>query len=790
MVKNAVIVPVGSKGGFYVKRPPENGSRDDSLAEGIACYQTFLRGLLDVTDNLNGEVVEPPAQVVRYDGDDPYLVVAADKGTATFSDYANAIAEEYGFWLGDAFASGGSAGYDHKKMGITARGAWESVKRHFREQGKNIQSEPFTVAGVGDMAGDVFGNGMLLSPHTKLVAAFNHLHIFIDPDPDCASSYTERERMFKLPRSSWEDYDTSIISKGGGIFSRSSKRIELSPEACKALEIDECFNQGMTPNQLINAILKAPVDLLWNGGIGTYIKASSETHLEAHDRGNDAVRVDAVELRAKVVGEGGNLGSTQLGRIEFARHGGRINTDAIDNSAGVDCSDHEVNIKVLLNSVVSNGDLTGKHRNELLSDMTDEVSDLVLKDNYLQTQCISLVLSEAPDLLEEHARFINHLEEKSLLDRDIEFLPSKEEVAERLAARDGLTSPEIAVLVSYSKMTLYDELLNSNLPDEEFLFKQLRDYFPAQLGEKFLEQMSTHRLRREIVATVITNEIVNRLGPTCLHRFKEELGASAAECATAFTAVCELFKMQKLWLQIEALDNKIDASAQTAMHRLTRGLVERTMHWILRSRRESQTIDQLVSHFQSGINDLVHSMPECLASMNRTTLDERCDYFSNVGVPAATAMQVAQVVPLSSALDIVEISNSLGAPIDSVAAIYFELGVYLNIQWLRDEIAELNVRTHWHKLAKSELRSDLHYQQRYLSAEILATTQPNPDPEKRIDIWANGNKAAVRKYNELINELKASSSVDFAMLSLAVNEVHKLLSSDRPIASPGKPNQP
>ncbi len=789
MVKNAVIVPVGSKGGFYVKRPPENGNRDDVLAEGIACYQTFLRGLLDITDNLDGDTVTPPDRVVRYDEDDPYLVVAADKGTATFSDYANEVAEDYGFWLGDAFASGGSAGYDHKKMGITARGAWESVKRHFRELGKDIQNEPFTTVGIGDMAGDVFGNGMLLSPHTQLVAAFNHLHIFIDPVPDCESSYAERERLFKLPRSSWEDYNTSIISEGGGVFSRKSKRIELSPQACNALGIEFTDSVAMTPTQLINSILKAPVDLLWNGGIGTYIKANAESHLEAHDRANDAVRVDGNQLRAKVIGEGGNLGATQLGRIEFARNGGRVNTDAIDNSAGVDCSDHEVNIKVLLNSVVSNGDLTGKHRNTLLSDMTDEVADLVLKDNYLQTQCISHILAEAADQLEEHARFINHLEEKALLDREIEFLPGKEEVAERLAARDGLTSPEISVLVSYSKMTLYDDLLNSSLPDEEYLFKQLKDYFPAQLGERFLEQMSVHRLRREIVATVITNEIVNRLGPTCLHRFNEELGASAAECATAFIAVCELFKIQKLWQQIEALDNQIDASIQATMHRLTRGLVERTMHWILRSRRESRTIAELISHFQAGISDLVHSMPECLASVNRTTLDERCDYFSNAGVPADTAMNVARVVPLSSALDIVEISSSLGAPIDSVAAIYFELGVYLNLQWLRDEIAELNVRTHWHKLAKSELRSDLHYQQRYLSAEVLATTEPNADPEKRIGIWANGSQAAVRKYNELINELKASSSVDFAMLSLAVNEVHKLLSSDRPIASPGKQDE-
>jgi len=780
MVKNAVIVPVGSKGGFYVKRPPENGTRDELLAEGIACYKTFLRGLLDLTDNLSGDSVTPPKQVVRFDEDDPYLVVAADKGTATFSDYANEVAEEYGFWLGDAFASGGSDGYDHKKMGITARGAWESVKRHFRELGKDIQNESFTVVGVGDMAGDVFGNGMLLSTHIKLLAAFNHQHIFIDPTPDCASSYAERERMFKLPRSSWQDYDESLLSAGGGIYSRSSKRIDLSQQAMDALDITE---PSMTPNQLIHELLKAPVDLLWNGGIGTYMKSSTETHLDAHDRANDAVRVDASEVQAKVIGEGGNLGFTQRSRIEFASHGGRINTDAIDNSAGVDCSDHEVNIKVLVNSVVAAGDLTEKHRNTLLADMTDEVGDLVLIDNYLQTQCISHTLAEAPELLEEHARFITSLEEDGQLNREIEFLPSKDEIAERLAASEGLQSPEIAVLVSYSKMTLYSDLLDSEFPEDPFLFQRLQDYFPARLRELFSEQMASHRLRREIIATVVTNEIVNRLGPTCLHRMQEELGASPRNIGCAFIAVCEFFDMNTLWSEIEALDNQIDASVQTTMHRLVRGLVERATHWILRSRRESQDIEQLISHFKPGIDDLIESIPECLASINRTTLDERCDFFVNAGVPESTAQKVARVVPLSSALDIVQISRSLDTSSDTVAAVYFELGVYLNLQWLRDEIAELNVRTHWHKLAKSELRSDLHYQQRYLSAEILANTQMNVDPSKRIELWASKSETAIKKYNDLVNELRASSSVDFAMLSLAVNEVHKLLSSDRPIAA-------
>jgi len=630
------------------------------------------------------------------------------------------------------------------------------------------------------MAGDVFGNGMLLSRHTKLVAAFNHMHIFIDPAPDCESSYRERERMFKLPRSSWQDYDSSLISAGGGIYPRAAKSIDISVEAQQVLGLEE---SSMTPNQLINCLLKAPVDLLWNGGIGTYMKASQESHQDAADRTNDAVRVDATEIRAAVIGEGGNLGFTQLGRIEFAASGGKIFTDAIDNSAGVDCSDHEVNIKVLANSVVASGDLTRKHRDELLADMTDEVANLVLRDNYLQTQCISQTHSEAPALLEDHARLIQHLEEIENLDREIEFLPSKDEIAERLAANGGLETPEIAVIVAYSKMKLYDELLSSDLPDEPFLLKRLQGYFPARLTERFAEQVTTHRLRREIIATLVTNELINRLGPTYLHRMEEELAVNAADVARAFIAVSELFDMETIWAEIETLDNQIAAEIQTTMHILVRGLVERAIHWILRSRRESGDIGHLLSQFKPGIDELVESMPECLASVNRTTLDERCDYFTNAGAPIATALKVARVVPLSSALDIVEIGNSLDLPVDEVAALYFQLGVYLNLQWLRDEIANLDARTHWHKLAKSELRSDLHYQQRYLSAEILATSSTNPDPAERIQSWASNNPAAVKKYNELVNELRASSSVDFAMLSLAVSEVHKLLSSDRPMTS-------
>ncbi|MEZ5577919.1 MAG: NAD-glutamate dehydrogenase, partial [Candidatus Competibacteraceae bacterium] len=522
MVKNAVIVPVGAKGGFVLKQPPTK--REDLQREAIACYQTFIRGLLDISDNrVAGHVVAPP-RVVRYDRDDPYLVVAADKGTATFSDIANGISADYGFWLGDAFASGGSAGYDHKKMGITARGAWESVKRHFREMGKDIQTrDDSTVVGIGDMSGDVFGNGMLLSRHLKVLAAFNHLHVFIDPNPDPEISFRERERLFALPRSSWDDYDKSLLSAGGAVYPRAAKSIALSPEARAALGIRA---ERLTPNELVRNLLKAPVDLLWNGGIGTYVKARRENDSEVGDRANDAVRINGDELRCKVVGEGGNLGLTQLGRIEFARGGGQVLTDAIDNSGGVNCSDHEVNIKILLNQVVVSGDMTEKQRNQLLADMTDEVGELVLRQNYLQPQAISLTRAQAAESLGDHIRVMRSLEKAGKLNRALEFLPDDEELAERETAREGLTPPELAVLLAYGKIALYEELLASDVPEDAYLQNELLMYFPRPLQARFVEQMRDHPLRREIIATYITNSTLNRMGSTFAFRLWEETGES------------------------------------------------------------------------------------------------------------------------------------------------------------------------------------------------------------------------------------------------------------------------
>ena len=779
MVKNSVIVPVGSKGGFVVKQPPVGGSREELMTEVIYCYQNFLRGLLDITDNyVDGKVVRP-SDVVCHDEQDPYLVVAADKGTATFSDIANGISEEYGFWLGDAFASGGSVGYDHKGMGITAKGAWESVKRHFREMEHDTQEQEFTVVGIGDMGGDVFGNGMLLSNKIKLLAAFNHMHIFLDPDPDPAKSFKERERMFKLERSTWEDYNSKLISKGGGVFSRSAKSIKLSPQV-QALIGGKA--KEMAPNDLIHSLLKARVDLLWNGGIGTYMKASSETHADAQDKANDPLRVDASALRCKVVGEGGNLGCTQLGRIEFTARGGKMYTDAIDNSAGVDCSDHEVNIKILVDSLVNNGKLPAKRRAALLASMTDNVSSLVLRDNYQQTQCISLILAEAPGSLDEHSRFISSLEAEDKLNRDIEFLPDSEEITERIANNKGLTAPEIAVLVAYSKMDIYQRLMDSPFADDPFFEQELLSYFPPQLSKKYPDAIRSHQLRREIIATQTTNSFVNRLGPTYLRRLRDELGAQTSEIATAFVAVRHLFKLRDLWSEIESLDNKITNAAQTEMLLLVRGWVERGVHWLVKNRRSHKGPQDIVDKFGDSVTELRSMIPDSLAKPNKTSYQSRCNHFNKSGAPAALAARVASVVPLSSSFDILDIHNTSGVDLKLITSLYFHLGDFLKLQWLREQIELLEAGSHWHILAKSALRSDIHYRQRHLSAEIIETAGKSKSPEDIVKAWADKSDERLTIYRKRLKELMASKQVDYAMLTLAVNEVQKLLNADRPLA--------
>ena len=593
-VKNSVIVPVGAKGGFLPRRLPLGGSRDEIAAEGIACYRIFISGLLDITDNLKDGALVPPANVVRHDDDDPYLVVAADKGTATFSDIANGIAIDYGFWLGDAFASGGSAGYDHKKMGITAKGAWVGVQRHFRERGINVQEDSITVVGVGDMAGDVFGNGLLMSDKLQLVAAFNHLHIFIDPNPEPANSFAERQRLFDLPRSAWSDYDTSIMSEGGGIFSRSAKSIAISPQMKERFDIQA---DKLTPTELLNALLKAPVDLLWNGGIGTYVKASSESHADVGDKANDALRVNGNELRCKVVGEGGNLGMTQLGRVEFGLNGGGSNTDFIDNAGGVDCSDHEVNIKILLNEVVHAGDMTDKQRNQLLASMTDEVGNLVLGNNYKQTQALSLAARRAFVRIAEYKRLMNDLEGRGKLDRAIEFLPAEEAINERLAEGHGLTRAELSVLISYSKIDLKEALLNSLVPDDDYLTRDMETAFPPTLVSKFSDAMRRHRLKREIVSTQIANDLVNHMGITFVQRLKESTGMSPANVAGAYVIVRDIFHLPHWFRQIEALDYQVSADVQLELMDELMRLGRRATRWFLRARRNEQNAARDVAHF-------------------------------------------------------------------------------------------------------------------------------------------------------------------------------------------------
>jgi glutamate dehydrogenase len=771
MVKNAVIVPVGAKGGFVVKRPPADGGREALMEEVVACYTTFMRGLLDLTDNrADGRVVPPPA-VVRYDEDDPYLVVAADKGTATFSDLANSIAAEYGFWLDDAFASGGSAGYDHKRMGITAKGAWESVKRHFREMGVDTQSTDFTVVGVGDMGGDVFGNGMLLSRHIKLVAAFNHLHVFLDPDPDPEASFAERQRLFDLPRSTWADYDAKLISAGGGVWPRSAKSVKLSPQARRLLDVQ---SEALTPNELISAILRAPVDLLWNGGIGTYVKATRESHADAGDRANDAVRADGAELRCKVVGEGGNLGFTQLGRVEYALGGGRINTDFIDNSGGVDCSDHEVNIKILLNQVVGDGDMTRKQRDALLAEMTDEVAAAVLLDNYRQVQAISVTEAQAPQLLDEHSRLIRSLERAGRLDRRLEYLPGDEGLAERRAAGRGLTRPELAVLLAYSKIVLQDELVASDVPEDDYLADDLERYLPAKLRESFRDQVRRHPLRRDIIATYITNSMVNRAGSTFAHRLQEETGSSPPDVARAYTVSREVFDIRRLWKELATLDNVVAAEVQTELMSEARNLIERSSLWFLRNRRQPLDIAATVSHFAPGVASLAQELPKLLTPADSEALEGLSRRFTAQGVPADLANRVASLDALFSGLNVIEVATACGETVEAVAAVYFALGARLDLHWLRDQIAALPAESHWQALAQGALRDDLYSEQRELTAEVLRPGIEDRDAEALIDAWTEENRASVARCMAMLGDLKEAETLDIAMLSVALREIRSL----------------
>ncbi|MGS2619042.1 NAD-glutamate dehydrogenase [Micromonospora sp. LZ34] len=765
MVKNAVIVPVGAKGGFVLKQKP--GDRD----EAVACYKEFVSALLDVTDNIVSGQIVPPEDVVRHDGDDPYMVVAADKGTATFSDIANEISAAHNFWLGDAFASGGSAGYDHKKMGITARGAWESVKRHFRELGHDTQTQDFTVVGVGDMSGDVFGNGMLLSEHIRLVAAFDHRHIFLDPDPDAATSYAERKRLFELPRSSWEDYNPELISTGGGIFPRTAKSVPITPQVRAALSLDDDVEQ-LSPQELMKAILTAPVDLFWNGGIGTYVKASSQTNAEVGDKSNDAIRVDGKNLRCRVAGEGGNLGWTQLGRIEYALTGGRIYTDFIDNAAGVDCSDHEVNIKILLNTAVADGELTVPERDELLAEMTDEVAELVLRDNYDQARALNNAQAQAASLLPVHRRMITDLERSGALDRALEALPPDEELAVR--SESGLTAPEFAVLLAYVKIVLEKEILNEGLADEDWTTEVLVNYFPTPMRERFADRMGRHRLRRDIVTTVLVNEAINRGGISFVFRVVEETAASAADVIRAYVVVREVFGLRELWDAVEALDNRIAPELQTSVYLDTRRLVDRAVRWLVTNRRSPIDVPAEIARLRDGVARLLPGLENLFYGSEREAIAAHIDSMTERGLPRDLAEQATRLMYSFGLLDVVETAASSGRDVGEVASVYFVLSDRFRVDSLLSKISLLPREDRWQTLARMALRYDLYAALAALTAEVLDSTPETLPPHERVLQWEQSNATSIHRAERAMGEFDESRA-DLAALSVLLRQIRTLV---------------
>ena len=766
-VKNTVIVPVGAKGGFVCKKQPMLSSRDEIFAEGKRCYQRFIHALLDVTDNiLEGQLVAPE-QTVRHDDDDPYLVVAADKGTATFSDLANAVSDEYQFWLGDAFASGGSNGYDHKAMGITAKGAWESVKRHFREMGINCQTTDFTVIGVGDMAGDVFGNGMLLSKHIRLQAAFNHMHIFIDPNPDAAASWAERDRLFALPRSSWEDYDKSLISKGGGIFSRKAKSIPLSAEIQTMLGTKKA---ALPPNELIRMILSMKVDLLWNGGIGTYVKASTETHTDVGDRANDGLRIDGNQLRARVVGEGGNLGMTQKGRIEYALNGGRVNTDFVDNVGGVDCSDNEVNIKIFLNTLVASGDLTVKQRNQVLEKMEEEVGHIVLDDAYCQSESISVSDYQGVQVVKEQIRFIHSLEKTGYLDRALEYIPDDETLLSREKKGVGLTRPEIAVLVAYSKMLLKEQLACEEIASDSYHAQQLAQYFPTELRRHYAETMPQHPLRKEIIATALANQMVNEMGSNFVARLHDETGAETIEIANAYAATREIFGLPWVFEQVRRLDNVATAQAQYHVIKVVRRTLRRLTRWILRNRMGNLSVQELIDRYQADVTTIIEKLESVLVSDELAEHNKEAEGWVEQGIDPETAAYVSRLSSLYSALDIASVAKDQQQSVEKTARVYFSLGERLSLHWFLKQINQQAVDNNWQALARAAFREDLDWQQRQLTAQVLSC-DGDEEIGVAIDRWIEANQVALTRWENILNEFKVGTVHEFAKFSVALREL-------------------
>jgi glutamate dehydrogenase len=772
VVKNTVIIPTGAKGGFFPKRAPVD-NREAILKNGVHCYKMFIRGLLDVTDNVVDDEVITPEGVVRRDGDDPYLVVAADKGTASFSDIANGLSAEYGFWLDDAFASGGSAGYDHKTMGITARGAWEAVKRHFHEQGLNTQTDPFTVAGVGDMSGDVFGNGMLLSKKIKLLAAFNHRRIFLDPDPDMAVSYKERLRLFRKNGSTWDDYNDKLISKGGGIFSRQAKTIRLSSEARKILDIEETSVQ---PDDLIQAILKMPVDLLWNGGIGTYVKASGEGHSDVGDRSNDAVRVDANELRCKVIGEGGNLGLTQRGRVEFSLNGGRINTDFIDNSGGVDSSDREVNIKILLSAVTKQKKMSREKRNELLASMTDDVANLVLRNNYLQTQAISMSEMLSAERLDELGRLITDLERTGELDRDLEFLPDEREIEDRHNRKQGLTRPELAVVLSYAKINLYNGLIDSDATLTDFLQIDPQRYFPDVLRRRYADLIPSHRLSRQILATLIANDIVNRMGPAFIKRAQVDTGASIVTVARAYEIARIVCRARPLLKEIESLDHVISAKAQMLMMFEISRTLRHACYWLIEEHGEELDIVNTVDRLKDGMSRVYSRSNSYVSKASRARIEKAEQSWLDLGVPEKLANRMSLLLLTRAALDIVDLAADRKRDVIESARLYSAFNDALGLHFLHDAAEDLYVSDRWQGMARSNLREDFYRLRRDLGNRLL-TRRGKRDSRTVAKSWLAKHEPEVQRFTTMIDEMKLRGNIDFATLSVAAQELRDLIST-------------
>ncbi|MFZ2315009.1 MAG: NAD-glutamate dehydrogenase domain-containing protein [Gammaproteobacteria bacterium] len=773
VVKNSVIVPSGSKGGFVLKTPPTlTPTRESLMAEVITCYKAFISGLLDITDNIVEKDFVPPKDVVCYDTPDPYLVVAADKGTATFSDIANAISQHYKFWLDDAFASGGSTGYDHKEMGITAKGAWESIKRHFRELNIDIKKHDITVVGIGDMSGDVFGNGMLYSKHIKLVAAFDNRHIFIDPDPKTAESYRERQRLFKLPTSSWEDFNPALISKGGGVFRRSVKSITITPQMKAVLGIEE---KTLAPNDLIRAILKSPVDLLFNGGIGTYVKSSTEHQADVGDRTNDYCRINGDELRCLVVGEGGNLGFTQLGRIEYALNGGLINTDFIDNSAGVDCSDHEVNVKILLDQEVHRGNLTVKKRNDLLATLTNEVAELVLTDNYNQALVMSYSAANAIKNIALHANYIKDLETTGILDRAVEFLPTDKELLERKTNNIGLTRPELAVLLAYTKINIKLEILKTNIPDDAYFKNIIQTAFPPSIRKKYQAAMVDHRLQRDIVATQLSNQFVNEMGITFAYRLQIETGSSIEEIIRAHAVASHIFDTHELQKLVESLDFKIPASEQFEMLFNIRNLINLATRWFLHGNHLNDKLEVIIEHYNTHIKILESHIPNLMAGSTKEYLDKLVERFLQAGLSREIAQRIASYRAIYTALNIILVATDNKFDLLKTARVYFAAGERVNLLWFRDQISSDTREGHWNTLARVTLRDELDISQRALTVAIINNNKKETNELKLINKWVRDNQRAIDRWENLLTMLNASSNLDYAMFFIAIRELLGLI---------------